>query len=103
MIYICPFCGSSLPKRLNDGIAACTHCGRIFDSSTFNRLLSAAWILKKNPSLSLERIQFQSQLSESEAIFVYTYITEYGYSHDDFIKVMKKLGINQRIYVDCPA
>lgn len=98
MIQVCPQCGHELVFELNDGLGQCNHCNQIFDSSDYNKLLSASWQVKKE-NLSLEKIKWQLKLDDDFAILVYTYIYEYNYSHDDFVKLLKKLGVSNKSYI----
>ena len=102
MIYVCPNCGNQLDKELNDGLAHCTHCHRVFDSSDFNRLLSAAWQVRKH-NQSIEQLMFQMNIPKDEAILVTAFVGEYGYSHEEFHKLLKKLGVARRAYIDYSA
>lgn len=97
MIYVCPHCGHSLDHQLNDGLTLCSHCNRLIESSAFNRLLSAAWMVRKH-HYSSEQLQAQANLSESEALFVTVFIEEQCYSHEDFIAFLKKLTISEKSY-----
>ena len=98
MINLCPNCGHELPHELNDGLTHCLHCNHLIDSSDFNKLLSAAWQTKKE-NLSLEQIKWNTKLDDDLSILVYTYIQEQGYSHEDFIRLLKKLGVANKSYL----
>lgn len=102
MIYVCPNCGHSLHRQLNDGLAHCSHCNRIFDSSDFNRLLAAAWLVRRE-NLDVEQTIFRTRLSEDEAILVCTFVGDHGYTHEEFIRVLKKLGVAHKSYIDYSA
>jgi len=93
MIVTCPHCGSSIPDALNDGLAACCHCNRVFDSSLYNSLLSASWYVRNHQCYGVDQLISDTKLSEPEAILVYAFVGENGYSHDEFVKVLKQLGI----------
>jgi hypothetical protein len=96
MIYVCPFCGQHLNRELVDGLTGCGHCNRVFDSSTFNRLLSGFWLLHHEPHLGYDQFKFQSKLSEEEALLVYTFFSE-EYNHEEFQRALKNLGITPKI------
>ena len=102
MIQVCPNCGHSLQRELNDGLTHCTHCNQLFDSSDYNRLLSAAWQVRRE-HLSLEQIRWQLKLDNDLCILVNTYINDYGYSHDEFVKLLKKLGVANKAYLNYSA
>jgi uncharacterized membrane protein YvbJ len=99
MIQVCPNCGHTLQKQLNDGLTNCSHCNQIFDSSNYNRLLAAAWQTRKE-NLSLEQIKWQLKLGDDFSILVYTFVVEYEYSHDEFIHLLKKLGVANKAYIE---
>jgi len=102
MIYTCPNCGYSLEKELNDGLAHCSHCHRVFDSSDYNRLLSAAWLVRRH-NQSKEQLMFQMKIPEDEAILVCTFVGDHGYTHEDFHKLLVKLGVARRAYLNHSA
>jgi hypothetical protein len=102
-MYNCPHCGHQLPQELNDGLSACLHCNRIFDSSIINRLLSASWIIRKDRARDFEKFRYCTKLSEPEAILVFSLVYEHGYSHDEFIKALKILCISGDTRLDMPA
>jgi len=52
------------------------------------RLLGASWELRKYPRLCLEQFIFRTKLSYDEAKFVYHFVAEEGYSHDEFQKFL---------------
>ena len=85
-----------MPQELKSGLSHCSHCGQVFDSSDFNILLAAAWQVRKD-NLSFERLKWQLKLSEEFCIFVYAFVADHGYSHDEFIRVLKKFNIPRHI------
>lgn len=95
MICLCPFCGYSMPEQLKDGLASCLKCNRVFDSSLPNKLLSASWMARQNKYHGIEQFISDTKLSEPEAIIVYSFVCDFLYSHDEFIKVLKHLGIHK--------
>ncbi len=94
MILACPYCGTEIPEALVNGLASCTHCHRIFESSTSNRLLSASWLIRRNKYRGLEQLISDTKLAEHEAILVYSLVNDNAYSHDEFQKAIKDLGIH---------
>lgn len=92
MIQVCPNCGSKLLKPLIDGLSQCDHCNQLFDSSNYYLLLSAAWEVRKF-HLTLEQIKKQLKLDNDLAVLVYVFVSEYGYTHEDFIHFLKKLKV----------
>ena len=97
MIYACPNCGFELERQLNDGLIYCTHCHRLIDSSDFNRLLSAGWLLRRRYQ-NIEQVKYHMQLTKDEAILVETYVCDHGYSHEEFIRLLKFLGVSRAAY-----
>jgi hypothetical protein len=102
-MYNCPHCGHQLPHELNDGLSACLHCHRIFDSCIFNRLLAASWLIRKDRVSNFEQFLFHSKLREPEAILVFSLVYEHCYSHDEFLKALRMFGISSDIRLDKPA
>jgi len=103
MIYVCPFCGHQLNRELVDGITACGHCNRVFDSCVYNKLLSGYWTIKHEPNIDLERFKFHSGLDEAEALLVYSFVAENCYSFDEFQKALRQLGIPSKILAQASA
>jgi hypothetical protein len=96
MINVCPFCGHLLAEALvSAGLTACLNCNKIIESSLYNRLLSAGWEVRKG-NHDLSRLKFDQKLSEEEAILVLAFVSDHGFSHDDFQEVLKKLGIKDK-------
>jgi len=102
MIHVCPNCGHALHRELNDGLTHCSHCNQLFDSSDFNKLLSAAWQVRRE-HLTLEQVKWQLKLGDDLSILVYTFVNDYGYTHEEFIKLLKKLGVAHKAYIDYSA
>ena len=89
MISYCPYCGHSLKKVLTgEGFSTCSHCNRLFDSCRKNRLLSAAWAVRKRHLFCLEQLEFYYKLEPDELKIIEKYIIEEGYSHDEFLKAI---------------
>ena len=99
MIYLCPFCGNQLADALHDGVADCPHCHRVFDSSKYNQLLFGSWVMRKNPSVGLDQFKFMTKLEPADALFVHTFVGEHLYTHDEFQKYLKSLGVSTKITV----
>lgn len=97
MIQVCPNCGTPLTHPLKDGLTHCSHCNQIVESSVYNKLLSSAWILRKK-NISIEQLKFLTNLSDAMGIFVYSFVVENNYSHEDFMQVLKELGISEKSY-----
>jgi len=99
MIQVCPFCGHELETALTDGLTHCAHCNQNLDSSDLNQLLAAGWQIRKH-HYSLEQIKHIAKLNDDFAILVYTFVGEYGYSHDEFFKLLRKLGVAHKSYIN---
>lgn len=95
MIFLCPNCGHSLPNRLKDGIAVCNVCLTDLDSSQFNRIMSAAWMCRRQSPDSIDRIGDAMKLTETEAILVEAFILDNHFSIDEFRAALKEIGINK--------
>jgi hypothetical protein len=102
MIKVCPFCGHDLPKELSDGLTSCSNCNQVFDSSDFNQLLAAGWLARKN-HFSIEQLRWHTKLDEDFLILVSSYVSENEYSHQDFQRVLKKLGVANKSYISFPT
>ena len=99
MIHSCPNCGFTLQHELKDGLSHCSHCSQVFDSSDFNRLLAAAWQIRKE-RMSLEKVKWEFKLGDDYSILIYTFVGEYGYTHEEIIKLLKKLGVANKAYIE---
>lgn len=98
MIYMCPYCGSNLPKALQDGICICNNCGCLFDSSQQSKLLSAAWIIRKKRYTPDEMVR-KLCLSIDEATMVDQKINIDLLSHDEFLIYLRDLRVPTRCYM----
>jgi len=84
MLY-CPFCGHILDAPLANGISSCSNCNRLFDSSINNRLLSAAWHVRRR-NVTLDELQHFDFLTQDQIEFIEDYVIEAGYTHDELIR-----------------
>jgi hypothetical protein len=99
MIQVCPNCGYHLYRELNDGLTHCAHCNQIFDSSDFNKLLSAAWMVR-NQHCDAEQIKEKTDLDDDLAVFVFIFVNHMEYNHEDFSALLKKLGVARKAYLN---
>jgi len=99
MIHVCPFCGNELQAALTDGLTHCSHCGQIIDSSDLNQLLAAGWQVRKN-HYSVEQIKHFAKLPDAFAVLVHTFVADCGYSHDEFFKFLRRLGVAHKSYIN---
>lgn len=95
-------CGQELGERLSDGLSHCLRCNHIFDSSDLNNLLAAGWQCRKN-HYSLEQLKCNCKLDEEMAILVYTFVADNGYSHEEFLRLLRKLGVANKSYIKYDA
>lgn len=93
MIHLCPFCGHKLTSGLTDGIAFCNICNSSLDSSQYNRILSAGWMLYRQKPETIDRIAKAVNLTEVESILVETFIMDNEFSIDEFRSALKEIGI----------
>jgi hypothetical protein len=84
-----------MQDKLVDGLACCTRCSRIIESSLQNRLLSASWLMRQNNYHGIDQLISDTKLSESEAIFVYSFVGDNFYSHDEFLQALNLFGIKK--------
>lgn len=96
-MFLCPFCGHQLASVIKDGAVSCPHCNRIFDTSPFNRIMSAAWSCKKNPELTPERLQDYG-FAEGEVILAHSFISENAFSIEELAHFLRSIGVSQ-IYI----
>lgn len=96
MIIVCPHCGFELLRELQDGVASCPHCNRFFNSSPFNKLLAAAWMLRRNHQVNLDKFKYETNLNDNEFWLVTTSIDE-GDNHTEFFKILKQHDISEEV------
>lgn len=89
VIFACPNCGFFSENCLKNGVSCCSNCCYLIDCGQFNKLLAASWIVRRK-KISAEQLQSWLGLSDEEAQFVYHYVEESCYSHDEFLKILKK-------------
>lgn len=94
MLLSCPYCGFSLSEKLKDGIGSCNNCNRVFDSSPFNRILSASWYVRRNHIADIDRL-LDSGLKEEDAYIALALAYDADYTHDELLKVLVSLGISK--------
>jgi len=58
----------------------------VFDSCNRNKLLSTAWLARREHIYDFDTLKFRSDLSDVDLEFVYHYVVDLGYCHDEFIK-----------------
>ena len=90
MLRLCPFCGAKI-RYISDGITTCDHCKRIIISSSKNRVLSAAWMVRNWHVEDLETLKRQCDLTDSELLLVKEWVVENQLIHDEFITVLDKI------------
>jgi len=88
MVNNCPYCGNYLSRPIRNGLTSCNNCNAIFQTTGENKLLSASWQLRRK-NMGMEQFKFLSQLSNEDAKFVYYYVVEEGYSHEEFIQLVR--------------
>lgn len=98
MILCCPFCGICLREGLKDGLASCSHCSRVFDTSPYHKLLSACWYVRKHQVGDVE-LMVRAGFSEPIALIAIAWVYEAHYNHDEIIKILTSMGITKN-YID---
>jgi len=88
MIYLCPFCGRKISRAIQDGITTCNNCGRVFDSSSYHKVLSAAWMARRDSLTEIEHLKAAYELTDCEAGLIKRYVVDECNSHDDLIKIL---------------
>jgi hypothetical protein len=87
MLNRCPYCGNKLARPIRNGIKSCPHCHSFFTTTKNNQLLSAAWELRKSRT-NLEQFKFYNELSDDESSWLYHFVVEEGYTHDEMCKII---------------
>jgi hypothetical protein len=94
-MFNCPYCGHNLPLPIIRGIASCNNCNRVFDSSPINRLLSVAWLVRRRHIQCRDLLVYQFGCTPDEADLVEEYVIEGGYSHEDFLEILRERCISE--------
>jgi len=94
MLLSCPHCGFSLSESLKDGIGSCSNCNRVFDTSPFNRILSAAWYVRRNNIADINRL-IQAGIKEPDAYIALALSYDADYNHEDILKILNDLGVSK--------
>lgn len=94
MVKLCAFCGFKLRHPIKDGITTCDNCQRVFSTSSFIKILSAAWSVRKWHVEDLESLRIQCDLSNEDLAIVGEYVVERRFVHDDLLKVLKDMEIS---------
>ena len=95
MIIACPHCGHDLDFPLKDGISSCEHCHQVFDTSPFNRILSACRYVRKHNIADLSRLEHHG-LDEVDSLIALALAYDGDFSHDEIVKILKRLGVSQK-------
>jgi len=53
--------------------------------------------------MTVEQLKFIAHLPEDEAILVNAFVGDNSYSHEEFQKLLKKLGVAQKSYINYSA
>jgi len=93
MIILCPHCGHSLKIPCGSGISSCINCNRVFDTSPFNRLLSASWLVRRKNIIAEESLM-QYGYTKEESEFVLQEVYDNCCTHEDFVKILKEKGFS---------
>jgi hypothetical protein len=92
MILLCPYCGIKIRRPFRDGISSCDRCQRIFDGSSYHKILSAFW-MHRNWHVNLDVIQHHCELDEAESATIAKHIDQ-EYSFDQFLAIVKQIDYN---------
>ena len=93
MMHHCPYCGTNLRIPIMSGITSCNNCNRVFETSPLNRLLSAAWLIRRRHIQDQDVLMYQFGYESSEAALLQEYVIDGGYSHEDFLHILREMGI----------
>lgn len=101
MMTLCPYCGHRLSHPIKDGITGCSNCRRVCDSTKLNRLLSFAWVVRKQHIYDVDSLVTHHGATQEEAELVVEYIADNCYSHEEFHHFLKqKFADEPQIYLD---
>lgn len=87
-MYFCPFCGYALKPKLENGITTCVNCDRLFDSSPINRVLSAAWAIRRWHLDSIEVLREKCGVSLEDCDLLYQYAVEEQRNPHEIFKIL---------------
>ena len=59
----------------------------------YNKLLAASWQVRKENLSCVEQIKWRLKLCNDFSLLIYAFIYEFGYSHDEFVALLKRYGI----------
>lgn len=96
---LCPHCGHALHHAVVHGITSCNNCNRVFDTSPYNRLLSASWLVRRKDIVADEALM-QYGFTKEEAQLVLTEVCDNCCTHEDFVAVLKERGISKSYAID---
>lgn len=99
MLLSCPHCGHNLDTPLKDGIGSCGHCNRVYDTSPFNRILSAAWYIRRHNCADVDQLM-HAGVKEPDAYVALALAYDADYSHDELLKVLNGLGISKEYILE---
>lgn len=91
MLIMCPYCGYHLSKPLTNGICSCVNCKRVFDSSRFNSLLSASWVVKRKNITNPIDLANRCKISEDDANLVINLVNDQCYDFQEFLKILESM------------
>lgn len=94
-MYHCPYCGHNLTLPIIRGIASCNNCNRVFETSPLNRLLSAAWLIRRRHIQDHDMLIHQFGYEPEEVALLQEYVIDNGYSHEDFLRILRERGISE--------
>jgi len=95
MVIACPQCGYDLKSPVKDGVAACGNCKRVFDTSPYNRILSACWYIRRHNIADLKLLVHHG-IIEEEALIALALAYDGDYTHDETVKILKRLGVSEK-------
>lgn len=91
MIKVCPFCGHSLQKELQDGLTSCCNCEQVFDANDFNKLLSAGWLVRKH-HYNREQLKWHTKLDDELITLIMAFVSENSYSHQELLQFLQRIS-----------
>ncbi len=96
MIFNCPFCGVDQAKPLKNGLALCNHCNQIFESNLRNKMLSAAWSLRRY-HWGLDKLIEKYGNENHECEFIFAMVVNECFTYDEILKAFEEMKIDDNI------
>ena len=95
MIFVCPNCGYPVARPIKSGLLHCSNCNIVSCTTELNKMLSWAWEIRNGKDL--DTVDKDQTLTIENYKILKNYITEFEYTHDEFLKYLKTINISEEI------